>query len=472
MKNIFLINFALILISAKSFSQDFEKSIYFDEIFSYQFLNQNLFFKNPAAILKSNKSNWIKAIPNIKQIENKNFRKFDAKSISIYETNFITNKRFDSASNFWGYAKYRLEHRSNVYGSVKYSPYSGEAFFLTDTTAGNFLYKGPKVGFNYSRIFFKKIHFAITGNYQIFDGLKNKYSQAQSFSRAISGGSGIIYSIDSINNFGIDFKFGDKKEAINISSPEVKIVEIHNYRGEKYFINERSSSINKNVFYNDYSIGFQSYLKIYKNLNSGFFAKFLNGKNSTIDEAELMQIIEGVSFYKQFNFKLLLDYFIKNNILLFVNFNYLLDDNYSSLKNKLIWEWNNSFLSGEIGTKINFNKNLKINFDLEFVHSKFDSSKHIEMKFNSGKGNNFRFKSLIDYKVNEVISINLAGIKSLKEETTYSENIFSDAIISEMNLKLNSNIIINFGINYLRYNSKFYKFNEFNFLIGIKLIDF
>lgn len=313
-------------------------------------------------------------------------RYFDAEKISLYRLSFDGTKILKDGT-FRGYVTYEIESRKNVNRALSRYPYNGVPFRMTDTTAGNFIYNGPRVGFQYSFIPLKDFYLGIDLNYQIVDGLKDVYSRAKSLWRNIDGSVNLAYKFSDDLVAGGKLTLLDNKESIEAKSEDLFDAEIFNFRGDTYAFRRRSQTVEQTYREKLIRYDLSTIFSTDENLTIGLKGNYLASNIKTqFPYGMLQEYEEGHSVFENYGTTLRIHYSPVRNLLLGVEGSY---DNYSSWSrvsetSLMIWKWNIQTFKIGSGASYKFNS-IPLITVVEFRTGKVksDSSKYIDNYFSN-----------------------------------------------------------------------------------------
>jgi hypothetical protein len=350
---------------------------------SLQKLNMFDFSYNPSWLYYAGKPDYIQFLFSSNNSWGNIKRRFDPEGKHITNFGFSGISHLDEKSTFYGESSYLFDYRSNQNKSLKYDTYSGEAFFMSDSTAGNILYHGPNIGFVYSREIVPGFIGGLELDYVILDGLKSNYSQAQSLIRKISGKLGLVYSFSSRLAVGSTIGFGDTQESIDVRGNELYSADVYNFRGDTYSVLSRGNDINQKIKRKGLSFGSQLYFKPSEKLEF-----ILNGEYSEYHLTNLTSNIETEDGYASFDSylaSLALNHYCSKNIALTAGMNYLYSQSWSkhSILDLLLWKWHTGKLNYFLNLSYKSNNSkflIDIDYSADYITA--DSSKLIDKKFN------------------------------------------------------------------------------------------
>lgn len=365
-------------------------------------LNLYDFGKNVAFLLEDQKFDVLFIRSKFNSISGDYRRYFDYEKSSNYTLNFDGIKILKDGV-FRGYVTYEIENRKNVNRALSRYPYSGIPFFLTDTTTGNFIYNGPKVGFQYSFQFFNNLYLGFELNYQLVDGLKDVYSRAKSLLRIIDGNLNLAFKFN--DNFSIGGKFSslDSKESIEAKSEDLFDAEIFNYRGDTYAFKRRSQTIEQTYREKATAYSIQTVFSPINQLTIGLKSNYSNSILKTqYPYGMLKKYEEGHSVFEDLLFALKAHYTLMENLLIGFESNYEDYKSWSRISELalMIWKWN--LKKYNIGSGFSYRlKQFPLIFISEFSIGKIisDSSKYIDNKFVNHKNPFYLIKTGLEYEI-------------------------------------------------------------------------
>lgn len=349
-----------------------------------QSLNLYDFGKNPAWLAQDEQESWLKIIPSLKSQSGNYRRLYDPEEINDYSVTFDGVKTLGEKGTFRGYTKYRLEQRNGVYRSLKHDPYAGEAFYMTDTTTGNFKYNGPTVGFEYSLEIFPHLYGGATMRYQILDGLKNMYSLAKTVYREVGGSVGLAYQpLDNLA-IGVVVQPFNSQEKIESKSENLLEVEIFNYRGDTYSTKSRRSSVNHTVRKRGILTGGQLYWQPLDNIEIGVRGEYSASRTYVYTSTSMLnEIGEGDANGESFSLAAQLQYELVDGLLLGASAEHFNTSNWSkgAVYNLLLWEWAYKRTSVGGGVSYWLSSQSLVAAEYEFAACSTDSSKYIDNRY-------------------------------------------------------------------------------------------
>lgn len=350
-------------------------------------LNLYDFGRNPAWLYSDENNSWLKINPVFTDIKGDYKRKYDFGSENLYHLGFTGVKTLGTKGTFLGYTSYSINDRIGVNRSLKLNPYAGEAFFMTDTTMGNFKYDGPKVGFMYSFELLPDLFAGASVEYQILQGLKNTYSRAQTLYRGVGGSAGLAYRFSDALIVGADLNLFDTQESIEAKSDEGTDVEIFNFRGETYFIKDRAAASTQKIRKQGESFSCQLYMNPFVDFEIAIKGKYSESDTKILlAKPQIKEYEDGYAGFENIGVELKSRYEVTPDFRLgFTLFNFS-DDSWSknTIRDLLLWKWNMKETGAGIGASYFFST-LDLLIGAEFEMSKIDadSSKYIDGRFNT-----------------------------------------------------------------------------------------
>jgi len=365
---------------------------------------------NPAWLINDETTTWLKILPSASNNSGNYRRKYDFEKQQIYDLGFVGLKTLGAKGTFLGLASYGYENRNNVYRSLKYNTYGGEASFMTDTVNGDFFYSGPKVGFIYSLELLPDLLIGVSANYKLLDGLKQVYSNAKTIFRDVNGSAGLAYIFDENFVFGLNFEMFDSQEIIESENLESLDVEVSSYRGETFYLPLISSSVQEKVRKKGIKVIPQIYVVPFNNLEiavqsaySTHNTKIYISKGGTLKEFE-----DCYADFKDFNFGFKARYKPSENIVAGLSMDYSEYDSWSknSSVNLLAWEWNVKQAEAGFGISYHFDEpSLLLAVEYQIGNDKADSSKYIDYRFNNLSSTNHSAKIGTELNLSEIIKL-------------------------------------------------------------------
>ena len=308
---------------------------------------------------------------------------------------------------FRGYVIYEIENRVNVNRALSRYPYNGVPFRMTDTTTGDFLYNGPRVGFQYSFIPLKDFYLGFDLNYQIVDGLKNIYSRAKSLWRNIDGSLNLAYKFSDDFVVGGKLTLLDNKESIEAKSEDLFDAEIFNFRGDTYAFRRRSQTVSQTYREKLSRYDLTAIISPFQDLKIGLKGNYSSSNLKTqFPYGTLKEYEEGHTVFEDYGSTVRVHYTPIKNLILGLEGSF---DNYSSWSRVsettlMIWKWNIKTLT--IGSGASYKLSsipLVMVYELKSGTIKSDSSKYIDNYFSKYDKPFYSFILGSEYEVFEKI---------------------------------------------------------------------
>lgn len=392
--------FILLLALSSSFAQQFRLESIGGMKFSVKDIDNSLtpfdFAGNPAWLVKDADETYLRINPSISNSWGNYHRYYNEEGKMIYSSSFLGVKTLGEVGTFLGFTAYNYEIRRNFNRSLKKNPYSGEAFFFVDTTAGQFRYNGPEVRLMYSYEVIPKLCIGASVYYQILDGLKKVYTNAKTIYRDVNGNAGLAYQVEDNFIVGAYIDLFDTQESIEAQDVNLNEVEVFKYRGETFKVYSRGNPVNHKVRTKGESYRAQLFYSFEKNFENVLsFSVSPSRKKILVPYSSYDEFEEGHSSFYNTNINFVNRSIVSDELMLAAKFNYNEDKSWSRLtsKNTLIWEWRVNTLTFGIGSSYYLKTlPLLIAFEYELSNIKTDSSKYIDKRsFNqSGTNHNFR----------------------------------------------------------------------------------
>jgi hypothetical protein len=372
-------------------------------------LNLYDFGKNPAWLVNDETSTWLKILPSVSNNKGDYRRKYDFEAQQYYDLTFTGVKPLGTKGTFLGSASYAYDNRENVYRSLKYNTYGGEASFMVDTTKGDFIYNGPRVGFIYSLELLPDFLFGVSANYELLDGLKQVYSNAKTIYREVNGNVGLAYIVNNDIVVGLNLDMFDTQEIIEPKNLEALDVEIFSYRGETYYLQQTSSTLQEKVRKKGIKVIPQLYLKPLEDFEIAVQAGYSTHNSKIyIGKSTLKEFEDCYSDFKDIVFGLKAKYKPTPDLTAGLIFNYAEYDNWSknSSVNLLTWEWNVKKADAGLGITYQFKEpGLLVGAEYVFGSDKADSSKYIDYRFSNLSSVNHFAKAGMELLVSETLTL-------------------------------------------------------------------
>jgi hypothetical protein len=439
------------------------------------------FGKNPAGLYEDEQTSQLSAMPYYGNTWGGYHRKYDPQGEHLYSVGFTGIKTLGTSGTFYGYTEYSYDERSDVYKNLRYNPYRGEGFFATDSSMGNIKYDGPKVCFMYSLEILPDLYFGASADYKILSGLKRIYSYAEVTYRDVSGVAGLSYKISDNLEVGATFELFDSQESMTCENIDLTEVEIWNYRGDKFAIKQRGSSVSQKEKYSGLGYGLQLYANPIKKLEIGFTGNYSSSDaKSLVAKSGLKEIEDNYASFEDYNCKLQAKYSPAAGLITGIYGAYFYNSSWtknSQLDLKL-WDWNTKEMV--LGAGVSYGilpDKLLAGVEYEFSKTKADSSKFIDGIFVSPSSNNHLIRGGLEYQYSEDL-IFRCGFNYKTEQIDFiagGEDVILTAYTFGVCLRYFEDTEINFNVNYgntYPKNSSDLKRKTFSSFAEVKLFSF
>ncbi len=340
---------------------------------------------NPAWLINSQVNQRLEIEPLFRNSKGDYHRYYESGNINNFDISFMGIKPLGSSGTFRGYASYNYEIQKDRNKILTLAPYSGDAFFFTDTTSGDYRYSGPTFEFMHSLELMDNLFIGASVSYKILDGLKKVYTYAETLYRNVSGNIGIAYRFSDYFSLGFNYKIYDAQERIKATDVNNRTVQTFLYRGERYKIELRGTSQDYKLKKNGNAYSFQTQFLLFKNLIVGFNAQYLlHNSISLFKVTSIIDSEDGYTSYDETNV-LLKARWLQSNAFTFGFIAGYNDDNSWSKNSKrslTIWELSVSDIYAGAGlTYSNKSKSMLIGAEYELHSISADSLKFIDNKF-------------------------------------------------------------------------------------------
>ena len=413
------------------------------------------FGNNPAWLFMDEKDSYLDISPAISNSWGNYHRRFDSEGDMNYGTAFKGIKPLGELGTFLGYTSYDYEVRRNYYRTLKHDSYFGEAFFFTDTTAGNFHYSGPKVNLMYSWELLDNLYTGASVFYQLLDGLKKVYTYAKTIYRNVGGNFGLVYQLTDDILVGANYTFFDTQESIEAADVNLLDVETFDYRGETYFVPDRGASVTQKIRKKGSTLSGQIYWHNAENLQIALQTNYsASNVKILIPEGSFKEVEEGYAWFNSFNLQLESQYKIDNDLMTGIYAAYLNRDSWSrhSHKNLLLWEWQIKDMSIGCGSSYKITPELLAGVDYIFTNRAIDSSKYIDNRFTDLSSNDHSVKIGLEYKILEDVFLRGGYSLSLSEYDVYfgGEDVKNHSLTIGVEVPVFETILLD---SYIRYSN-------------------
>jgi hypothetical protein len=417
---------------------------------------------NPAWLMNDERKNFLEISPSIKSNWGKLRRIYDPAQTEFYEIFFEGVKNLGEDGTFLGQTTYEYDYREEVYRSLKYHTYSGAAFFMNDTTIGNFRYNGPSMKFMYSFEPIEHLFVGAAAKYKILDGLKSTYSRAQTLYREVYGSVGLAYDFGHDIIAGINFGLDDEQEKIEAKSEDLLDVEIFNFKGETFSVRRRSSSVNQKIRTVHNSFGTHLFIKPGENSELAFVgnAKYGNEKilipfSISATNESFKEFEDGYASFNDYYLLFIGRYAFTERIMISIKSSYNENSSWSknSPINLLLWEWTVKNITAGLGSSFRLANNLLVGLEYELMISNMDSSKYVDSRLTSTEGTCHVSRIGAEYLLTDDLFLRMGYNLAFSNEhycSSPAEKIFYNSFSLGAGIKLFESFNIDAAIEYQR----------------------
>ncbi|MHC1737841.1 MAG: DUF6850 family outer membrane beta-barrel protein [Ignavibacteriaceae bacterium] len=348
-------------------------------------LNPFDFGGNQAYLMLDEKETHLRINPSVGYSWGDLRRAYDSEGRDIYGVNFRGIKSLGEKGTFLGYTSYNHEIRKNYNRMLTYDTYSGESFFIVDTTSGNYRYSGPRINIQYSWPLIQDLYLGVSVAYQLLDGLKGVYTYAQTIYREVDVNFGAAYIPIKNLIIGTNAGYTDFQETIEAKDVNLLEVELFNYRGDTYYIKQRGSSETQKIRKKKFTLSGQLFYQYDNLINWGIQGNYYPSNSKIlIPQSGFIDVEEGYSAFESYDIQSIIKTNPINNGTAALSLSYFKRDSWSrnSKINLLLWEWNTNTLTGGAGISYKISQlDLLVGGELELRRTTADSSKHIDNRY-------------------------------------------------------------------------------------------
>lgn len=348
-------------------------------------LNPFDFGDNPGYLMLDEKETHLRINPSLGFSWGDMRRAYDSEGKDIYGINFRGIKALGEKGTFLGYTSYNHEIRKDYNRTLTYDPYGGESFFVRDTTSGDYRYSGPRINIQYSFPFTNELYLGVSTTYQLLDGLKSVYTNAQTIYREVDVTFGMVYMPLETFIAGAKAGYADFQETIEAKDVNLLEVEIFNYRGDTYFIKQRGSSETQKIRKRRLIFGGQMFYQYGNIINVGLQGNYYPSNSKIlIPQSGFIDVEEGYASFDSYDLQGVVRMIPFKNTTAGVSFGYYSRDSWSrnSKLNLTLWEWNTNEITGGGGIAYKVESiDLLLGGEIEFRQTKTDSLKHIDNRY-------------------------------------------------------------------------------------------
>jgi len=409
---------------------------------------------NPAWLVNSQQNQRLDITPVFKNSNGDYHRYYESGDVFNYSVNFIGIKPLGKNGTFRGLATYQYDLHKDRNKILTLNPYSGDAFFFTDTTSGDYKYSGPTFEFMHSLEIFDNLYLGASVNYKILDGLKKVYTYAETLYRNVSGNLGLAYKISDNLVLGANYKIIDEQERIVATDVNNRTVQTFLYRGEIYNIELRGTSQSYKLKKFGNSVAFQTQYKPFDNFTIGLNANYLlHNSKSLFPFSSIIEVEDGYTSQENTEIVIVAKWLQSNNLTFGFVGGY--NDNNSWTKNSkhnlTIWDINISNVYGGIGaTYTNVENDFLIGAEYELHSIAADSNKYIDDKYSQINGISHFAKLGIEKSINDIFKIRV-GYNFIFQEHDFifgGDNVTTHFITLGGNAKISEALEIESRIEY------------------------
>lgn len=424
---------------------------------------------NPAWLVNSQQNQRLDITPVFKNSNGDYHRYYESGDVFNYSVNFIGIKPLGKNGTFRGLATYQYDLHKDRNKILTLNPYSGDAFFFTDTTSGNYKYSGPTFEFMHSLEIFDNLYLGASVNYKILDGLKKVYTYAETLYRNVSGNLGLAYKISDNLVLGANYKIIDEQERIVATDVNNRTVQTFLYRGEIYNIELRGTSQSYKLKKFGNSVAFQTQYKPFDNFTIGLNANYLlHNSKSLFPFSSIIEVEDGYTSQENTEIVIVAKWLQSNNLTFGFVGGY--NDNNSWTKNSkhnlTIWDINISNVYGGIGaTFTNVENDFLIGAEYELHSIAADSNKYIDDKYSQINGISHFAKLGIEKSINDIFKIRV-GYNFIFQEHDFifgGDNVTTHFITLGGNAKISEALEIEPRIEYSSTNLSANELHKNNF---------
>jgi len=356
------------------------------------------FGSNPAWLVNDQKQDWLKIVPSSVNSWGDYKRVYDPERNNVYNILFRGVKVLENGT-FLGETTYEYDYRKSVSHSLKYKPYNGEAFFMNDSTTGNFRYHGPSMKFMYSFEPVDNLYAGASASYKLLSGLKNIYSRAETLYRNVSADAGIVYRINDNLLAGATISYISEQEKIVSDADNLLDVDIYNYMGDTFYTLRRAASVSDKFKNNTTGAGVQLYYRPSEKVEIAFSgdAKQASGKllipySST--DVTYSEYERGYASLSNYDALAAARYYVNEDVIVSASAGYHERKSWSknTALDLLLWEWNIKGLTAGAGTSFKISEDILAAVEYEYSSEKIDSSKYVDSRYYSKKEPNHLVK--------------------------------------------------------------------------------
>jgi opacity protein-like surface antigen len=366
------------------------------------------FGNNPAWLCVDEKETFLRITPEYGNSWGNYNRKFDPVGEMNLGASFHGVKKLGELGTFSGFTSYNYENRRDYNRTLMKDTYSGQAFNITDTTKSNFRYAGPKVVLMYSWQPITNLYAGGFVSYKLLDGLKEKFSYAKTIYRDTELGAGLAYDFSDNFIIGTNLAYFDSQESIEASDVNLFEVELFYFRGDKYFVSKRGSSITGKIRRQGFNYGTQLNWHNGEKFSAGVQINYSPSvskllRPTTVSGEVFSEVEDSYADFKSMDIQIKSQYRFSDDLLLGGYAAYFNNKSWSKISSKelLTWEWQNKKVIVGGGASYQLNDELLIAAEYEFSNTNADSTKHIDKTANEINTSDHELRIGSEYKIFE-----------------------------------------------------------------------
>ncbi len=364
---------------------------------------------NPAWMVNSYTNQRLEINPLYTNSNGNYHRLFESGNITNVDVSFLGIKPLGNSGTFRGYAAYNYEMQKDRYRVLTLTPYSGDAFFFTDSTSGDYRYSGPTFEFMHSLEVIDNLFIGASVNYKILDGLKKVYTFAETLYRDVSANVGVAYKLSDNLSLGINYQIFDTQEKILADDVNKRNVQTFLYRGDthKIVLNGGSQDFKIKRFGNIF--GFQTQFIPVKNLTVGFNVKYqVSNSSSLFRVTSIIDTEDGYTSFDKTNINIQARWLLNNTVNIGFKAGY--NDNNSWTKNSkhnlTLWELGVKDIFTGVGFTYS-NKKFLVGTEYELHSISSDSTKYIDNKFSKISAFNHIARIGVETSLSELVALRI-----------------------------------------------------------------
>jgi hypothetical protein len=364
---------------------------------------------NPAWLVNSQLNTRLEIDPQYRNSSGDYHRFYESGDIHNIDVGFMGIKPLGNSGTFRGYASYQYEIQKDRNRILTLAPYSGDAFFFTDTTSGDYRYSGPTFEFMHSLEVFNNLYLGASVNYQILDGLKKAYTFAETLYRNVTGNIGIAYRFSNNLSLAVNYQIYDSQEKILANDVNNTDVQTFLYRGDSYKIELRGSSQDYKLKKFGNAFSFQTQIIPSENIIVGINAKYnLHNSSSLFKIGSIIDSEDGYTSFDETNIILQARWIQSSAFTFGFTAGYTGNNSWSrnSKRDLTIWDLGvNDIFSGVGLTYSNVNNSLLVGAEYELHSILADSLKYIANKFSETSAFNHVARIGVETTLDEMFTV-------------------------------------------------------------------